>query len=218
MKIDNRLASFFYDRLDFPIRFLYSQLYLNKMFFWKLYASDFKKLDSKFEELKKIIDKLDKNFKNKICLELGPGNSYINAYNFLMHGAKKVILVDKYPRYIKTKKQIRYFQKELDYILKKYKKKNLFFIKKDQINLQYIQLVSQDISGAQIKDKIDFIYSISVLEHIKNIEGDIKQLSKIIKKGGLIYHSIDLRDHYNFNNPFLFLKYPKKVWEKYLTK
>jgi len=33
-----------------------------------------------------------------------------------------------------------------------------------------------------------------------------------------MYHKIDLRDHYDFNNPFLFYKYSDRVWNKYLTK
>ncbi len=48
--------------------------------------------------------------------------------------------------------------------------------------------------------------------------GNIKKLEEIVKRGGLMYHSIDMRDHYNFNNPFLFLKYSRNVWERYLTK
>ena len=33
-----------------------------------------------------------------------------------------------------------------------------------------------------------------------------------------MYHHIDLRDHFNFNSPFLFYKYEKGTWDKYLTK
>ena len=31
-------------------------------------------------------------------------------------------------------------------------------------------------------------------------------------------HNIDLRDHYNFNKPFLFYKYSDWVWDNFLTK
>jgi len=218
MKVQNRAASYFFSEFDFPIRFLYSRFHLNKLFFWKLYTSNFERLDQKFEKINKILKKNGFNLKNKVCLELGPGNSYINAYNFLMNGAKKVILVDKFPRYIKTKKQKEYLKRELDYIKKKYNKKELSFVKGDSLNKEYIQLITKDITNSGLKEKIDFVYSISVFEHIKDVEGNIKQLSKILKKGGLMCHSIDLRDHYNFNNPFLFYKYSKKTWEKYLTK
>ncbi|MDD4353779.1 MAG: methyltransferase domain-containing protein, partial [Candidatus Nanoarchaeia archaeon] len=152
------------------------------------------------------------------CLELGPGNSYLNAYNLLMNGAKKVILVDKFPRYIKTNKQGEFFNKELNYIKQKYWKRDLFFIKNGKVDEKYIQFIEGDFEKINLKEKIDFVLTISVFEHIKNIGEVIAKLSSVMKKSGLMYHSIDLRDHYNFNNPFLFYKYSKKTWEKYLTK
>ncbi len=33
-----------------------------------------------------------------------------------------------------------------------------------------------------------------------------------------MYHSIDMRDHYNFNEPFKFLKYSDFIWDMLLTK
>jgi len=218
MKINNKLIGGIYDTLDFPIRFLYSQLHLNRLFFWKFYTSDFKKLDKKFEKINSLIKKKKFSLKNKVCLELGPRNSYLNAYNLLMNGAKKVILVDKFPRYIETSKQEEFFNKELEYIKQKYRKRDLFFIKNGKIDEKYIQFIEGDFAKIKFKEKIDFALTISVFEHIKNVEEVIAKLSNVMKKGGLMYHSIDLRDHYNFNNPFLFYKYSKNTWEKYLTK
>jgi len=219
MKINNNILGFFYNKLDFPIRYLYCKLpIINKALFWHLYSSDFKKLDQHFENMKNIIHKERFNFKNKTCLELGPGNSYINAYNLLMNGAKKVILVDKFPRYIKTKKQKEFFRKELDFIKQKYGQQKLFFFKKGRIDNQYIKFIEKDFAKTDIKEKVDFVLTISVFEHIKNIEQVIAKLTKVIKRGSLMYHSIDLRDHYNFANPFLFYKYSKNTWERYLTK
>lgn len=219
MKINNGFLGYIFDNVDFLVRFLYCKLpVINKILFWKLYTSDFKQLDYSFEKIKKLMNDQHQSFKDKTCLELGPGNSYNNAYNFLMNGAKKVILIDKFPRYIKTTKQKEYFKRELEYIEKKYNKKELFFVKGDSLNKRYIRLIAEDITQSDIKEKVDFIYSISVFEHIRDVEGNIKKLSKILKNDGLMYHSIDLRDHYNFNNPFLFYKYSKRTWEKYLAK
>ncbi len=219
MKIDNKFIGLIYNKFDFPIRFLYCRLpLLSRLLFWKLYSSNFEKLDKNFEEMKKIIEKSGFSFERKTCLELGPGNSYINAYNLLMNGAKKVILVDKFPRYIKTKKQKEFFNKELSYIKQKYNQQDLFFVKNGKIDKNYIEFINGDFAIINFKEKIDFALTISVFEHIKNVEKVIAKLSKVIKKNGLIYHSIDLRDYYNFNNPFLFYKYSKDTWERYLTK
>ena len=219
MNVKNKLTGFFYNNFDFLIRFLYCKLpFLSKIMFWKLYSSDFKSLDFEFEKMKNILDKEGFSLKEKTCLELGPGNSYINAYNCLMYGAKKVILVDKYPRYIKTQKQKEFFEKELVYIKKKYSKKDLFFIKNNRIDPKYIKFYSKDIKDVKLGNKIDLVFSVSVLEHVKNVKKIIKNLRRIITKQGLMYHTIDLRDHYNFNKPFLFYKYSDKTWNNYFTK
>lgn len=219
MRVNNKIIAFFWNKLDVPIRFFYCRLpFLNKLLFWKLYSSDIKKLDSQFEKLKKILAQNNFSLKDKICLEIGPGNSYLNAYNLLMNGAQKVFLIDKFPRNFSNKKQIIFFQKEISFIKKKYKKEKLFFINDNKINKKYIEFIIGDVTQYKFKNKFDLIISISVLEHIKDIKEFIFSLSKIIKPKGLMYHYIDLRDHYNFNNPFLFYRYPQKIWEKYLTR
>lgn len=219
MEVSNNFLGYFYNKFDFIIRFLYCKLpFISRALFWKLYSSDFKKLEEEFKELDKILKNYNFKLKDTVCLELGPGNSYINAYNFLMNGAKKVILVDKYPRQIKSKKQRDYFNQELEYVKKKYGKDSLFFIKNNKIDENYIEFKRGDLSEIDINQKVDFVYSSSVFEHIKNVEANIRKLNEIMEKKGLMYHKIDMRDHYNFNNPFLFYKYSNKTWNKYLTK
>jgi len=219
MIIKNRYINLAYNKFDFLIRFIYCKVPLiSKLLFWKIYSSNFTKLDKHFENMKELIHSSNLSLKDKVCLELGPGNSYINAYNLLMNGAKRVILVDKFPRHIKTKKQKRYFENELDYIKKKFNKKRLFFIKNGKIDKRYIRFIVGDFAKIRIDEKINFVLSISVLEHIKNIKEVISKLSEIVEEKGLMYHSIDLRDHYNFDEPFLFYKYSSITWNKYLTK
>ena len=213
MQVKKGFLGYFYNHCDFFVRFLYCRFpVINKLLFWKLYSSDLDQLDKDFEEMKKKV-----NFNNKICLELGPGNSFLMAYNCLMSGAKKVILVDKFSRHIKSEKQKEFFQKELDFIRSKYGKE-LFFFKDGQLDRRYIDFVIGDITKMHFEQKVDLVYSISVLEHVKSVKETIKALSKVLKKDGLMYHHIDLRDHYNFEQPFLFYKYSDKVWNKYLTR
>lgn len=223
MKVENKILAFFFNTFDFPIRFVYTQLgpisvLLNKGMFWKLYSSDFRDLDKKFEETYQLLEKNKVEIKDKIILELGPGNSYINAYNFLLKGAKKVILVDKFPRNFNSKKQKQFFNQELDFIKEKYNKKNLFFVKNENLDSKYIEIIKGELSNIDSKQKVDLIFSISVLEHIKDINSNIKSMYNILRSGGFMYHKIDLRDHYNFNSPFLFYKYSERTWNKYLTR
>lgn len=133
-----------------------------------------------------------------------------------MMGAKKVILVDKYPRLIKTDRQKEFFKKEIEYITKKYGLK-LPFIKNGEIDSRYILSINKDLTEENIKN-VDFIFSNSVLEHIRDVEDNIRAMSLCLNKNGYMLHNIDLRDHYNFNKPFLFYKYSDNTWNKYLTK
>ena len=191
---------------------------MSKLLFWKLYSSDFEKLDKVFEDSLTVFKRNNISIKNKTILEIGPGNSYMIAYNFLMHGAKKVILVDKFPRTVKTKRQREYFEREIEYISKKYGQKP-FFVNNGKIDREYIEFINKylTLTETNIK-KVDLIFTNSVLEHIKPIEENISFMSKILNNNGYMLHNIDLRDHYNFNKPFLFYKYSDRVWNNLLTK
>lgn len=223
MKIENPFLGKIFNYFDAPIRYIYCRFgflskVLNKLMFWKLYTSNFKALDEKFIELETILNKHKIDIKDKVVLELGPGNSYINAYNFLMNGAKKVILVDKFPRVIEGEKQKEFLSNELNFIKEKYKVQNLDFVENGLIDSNKIQVIASDITEVNDLEEIDFVYSISVFEHIKDVKENIEKLSQIVKKGGLMFHKIDFRDHYNFNRPFLFYKYTDKQWFNYYTK
>ena len=213
----------FFENFDFLIRFFYCRLgpissLFHNLMFGKLYKSDFKELDRKFENVLELIKKQNISIKNKTILELGPGNSKINAYNFLLYGAKKVYLVDKFPRSGRPEKQKLFSLEEISFIKKKFPSKKLFFLNKNkEINTDFIKFISKDLTKID-NLKVDFIFSISVLEHIKNIEDNIKKMAKILNRGGTMFHHIDLRDHYDFANPFLFYKYSDFIWNNFLTK
>lgn len=226
MKINNKLVSALFNFFDFPIRFTYCRLgflsrLLNKFMFWKIYTSDFEKLNKKTETLEKEILKYNFSFEDKVIIELGPGNSYINAYNMLMKGAKKIILIDKYPRVLNNKKQFDFFKAELNFIKNKYRVDKLFFVKDDEsgVKEEYIQEIASDIQDITLPG-VDLIYSYSVFEHINalDIEGTINKLYQVLNEQGYMYHFIDMRDHYNFTRPFLFYKYSDNIWNSFLTK
>lgn len=206
-----------------PIRFLYCKLgflssLINTVMFWKLYTSDFQKIDSQYKNIKVTFIRNNVSITDKVILELGPGNSYINAYNFILQGVKKVILVDKFPRILESKKQKEFSAHEIDFIKTKYKQKSLSFLdKNNKIDPLYIEFRNTDLRDIQNLE-VDIIISTSVLEHVKNVGEYIKKMYSILNYGGYMYHAIDMRDHYNFEKPFLFYKYSNKTWNKFLTK
>jgi len=62
----------------------------------------------------------------------------------------------------------------------------------------------------------DIILSNSVFEHLDDVEGIMKALSRLLKPSGCMFGLVDLRDHY-FKYPFEMLCYPDKIWQKYLN-
>lgn len=207
------------------IRFLYCRApivsnIISKIITKKIYTWDFIKHNELFFD--KMINVFQKNniqIKDKIILELWPWNSYINAFNFLMQWAKKVYLVDKFPRIIENENQKNELKREIEYIKNKYQVEKLDFIDEDlNINSDYIEFLKKDLTEITEIEKIDIIISKSVLEHIKNIEKNIEKMWYIINKWWIMYHHIDMRDHYNFNKPFLFYKYSETVWNNLMTK
>lgn len=225
MEMKKSLLGRLFNAFDAPIRVVYSNAgfvstLLHRMMFWKLYKSKFDKLYGHFLKMKKLLDQQGINVDGKTILELGPGNSYLNAYLFLLNGAKKVILVDKFPRYVKNKKQKDFSLRELSFVKNCYPDKPLFFLDDlEEVKPGYIEFVAKELTDIDVKGlEVDLIYSISVLEHIRDVSSNVTQMARLLKPGGHMYHHIDMRDHYNFNNPFLFYKYSDETWNRWLTK
>ncbi|MBI2425251.1 MAG: class I SAM-dependent methyltransferase [Candidatus Hydrogenedentes bacterium] len=219
MNVAKPVLRFFFDRLDVPIRIAYCHAPLiHKRFFWRLYSSNFEGLDRLFNSLAEQLARIDYSLEDKVCLELGPGNTYINAFNLLIAGARKVILVDKYPRNFDTKEQCAYFRKELDFVCRKYGVETLPFASPEGCDPERISVIAGDITRLEFNEQVDFVYSNSVLEHVRDIPGTLSALSAVMKQGAIAHHGIDMRDHFNFESPFLFYRYSSTIWEKYLTK
>ncbi|MEZ4649999.1 MAG: class I SAM-dependent methyltransferase [Candidatus Eisenbacteria bacterium] len=60
---------------------------------------------------------------------------------------------------------------------------------------------------------VDFIYSISVLEHVRDVAHTYREMARTLRPDGLCSHIIDLRDHHH-PDPIDFLRYPDGLWER----
>jgi SAM-dependent methyltransferase len=239
MQINNKIISAIFNTFDFPIRLIYNNFsFIRNILYWKLYSSNFKYTFKRFDIFKKILDENNISLNEKTVIELGPGNSFINAYLFLLYGAKKVYLIDKYPfnafKYFsnnhnsddifsldkskKSKKQLKLLEQELNFFIEKFPDSKNIILKNNKINSEKISFISNDLSEIENLQNIDLIFSNSVLEHVENPASVIKKMHEILNPDGIILHSIDFRDHYNFSRPFLFYKYSEKIWKKYATK
>lgn len=221
------MLKYIYNKFDCVVRFLYTQIpivrnIIRKILFWKIYTSDFNRIDDVFIELDETFNQYGITLKDKQIVELGPGNSIALALNCLCNGAQKYQMVDKYPRIFKNDKQTESILKQITYFEKKYGCNLNDFVNKttlefNQEKLTYVKNSVEDLKTIS-SDSIDLILSISVFEHVKDVETSFQEMNRILKTDGVMYHKIDLRDHYNFNKPFKFLKYSDFLWNNFLTK
>ncbi len=172
-----------------------------------------------------LLSKYKVNIKNKNILEVGAGSSIGAGYFFLDKGYNLWIASDPF----RHPNDNRYFSnKEYNLALEIAEKKNKAIknfidlrdgevIFKDKFNF-----VKDDITkfNKQFVNKFDLILSNAVFEHIskEKMNESFRNMYKYLKKGGIMIHEIDLRDHVNIKgNPFNFYRFSEKEWEN-LTK
>ena len=189
----------------------------------KKYASMDKRLDNCAAQIAFMLHETDKGLiKNKVCMEVGSGWLLTHSIIFYLLGAKKIIATDytklSEPKYIKNAINNSYISSIRD-ILSPFEdheilrerlehiqsiKKWSFEVLKKELNIEYIapiDLVKQKL------EPVDFIFSLSVLEHVgsKDLPKIIKNLSEMTNPKGNQFHFIHLEDHYEtVDDPFGF--------------
>ena len=63
---------------------------------------------------------------------------------------------------------------------------------------------------------VDLVFSNSVLEHVSDLAGAVKDLARATTLQGQHFHFIDLRDHF-FRHPFEMLCYSETQWRRFLN-
>jgi SAM-dependent methyltransferase len=150
-------------------------------------------------------------------VELGPGNSAMNALLLVLEGAGKVVMVDKYPRRDRSPEQEELERREAEILgLCPWVEERSIDLRKclaeGRIEYRAGDFLTMDLGG------FDLLFTNSVLEHLENPEDCVRRMAAMIKPGGWAWHLIDLRDHYNFRAPWLFLRFSDRAWERWLSK
>jgi hypothetical protein len=63
-----------------------------------------------------------------------------------------------------------------------------------------------DAGQVQLKEPVDFIFSLSVLEHIRHLPEVLNHLRTLLRPSGAMCHWVDVRDHTSFADPLAFLR------------
>ncbi len=155
-----------------------------------------------------------KSIKNKVILEIGPGDSIATAIISYAYGASS-FLIDS--GYFAKANIIDYIRLKNALISEELNPPNIS--NKDDIDLILKKSNSEYLTEglSSIKkipsNSVDLIFSQAVMEHIrkKNFEAMNSELYRVLKKDGVISHQIDLRDHLGggLNN----LRFSDNLWE-----
>jgi cyclopropane fatty-acyl-phospholipid synthase-like methyltransferase len=169
---------------------------------------------------------------NKVCLEVGSGWVLSHAIVCYLLGAKHIFATDispnAHPATLKTAihgaipsvvrdtlapfcdhEKIR---ERLDGLLAFDK---FSFETLEDIGIEYIAPI--DLARDNFDDKIDFIYSHSVLEHIptEDIRSVLEKMVLILNPSGYMIHTIHLEDHKNIEEkPFDFYSEPDEKYSR----
>jgi len=156
----------------------------------------------------------------KTVCELGPGDTVTVALLFLAHGASRVICFDRFPL-VQDKQKNKLIANRLLEILpeerKAYLQKNISFdaqrnITWDNSRLCYLHNKKETI--AITEGTVDLVVSNAVLEHVSDLEGLFREMSRTMKPDALMVHAADLGPHQlYFNTPLDFLTIPEWRWK-----
>ncbi len=63
-------------------------------------------------------------------------------------------------------------------------------------------------------ESFDCVYSFATFEHFRDPDAAVGELRRITRPGGVNFHSVDLRDHRNFEEPLEFLSLSEDQWRE----
>ena len=206
-------------------------LYKPSKFKAKWWASNSKRLDLCAAQIAYMLHQIDNPIKDKVCLELGSGWVLSHAVLFYLLGAKKVYASDYIPLADLSALKIAIKSSELhiiidilapfeDHEILRERLEKISSITRwtfeslEQLGIYYVAPV--DLSQEKKFKNIDFICSLSVLEHIvtDDILPLLQNLSDTMSQQGSQFHFIHLEDHADLNDPFDFLHlsdYPQQM-------
>jgi len=70
-----------------------------------------------------------------------------------------------------------------------------------RLNPETVSFHEGFLENIKLPDKVDFLYSFDVLEHVEDLEGFFSYCSEVVRPGGLMMHKFDLSGHGEFEDP-----------------
>ena len=161
---------------------------------------------------------MKKSCRDKVMLEIGPGNSIISALYGYGSGFTKIYLIDVGNF---ATKNLKFYKNAAPFLKREglripdiYNAKSVEEIL-NSCNAKYLTNGLESLKDIET-NSVDFVFSSSVLEHIRKRElpETIIQLRRIMKKEGISSHNIDFQDH--LSNSLNHLRFSERIWESEL--
>jgi len=138
-------------------------------------------------------------------LEIGCGTQPYVALRFLLEGTQRYFATDIGP--VENKFDRRLLEKIdfLSRIAAGTPRELTALLTEDGGLTGLTTLGGMPFEDIELDERFEFIWSVSVLEHVMEPERVVAKMVQLLKPGGHIWHSIDLRDHRDFDRPLDFL-------------
>lgn len=165
------------------------------------------------------------SLKDAVVSEIGCGDCFAAADMMLGLGARHVHLVEFLPLELSKENQQALFA-----LVGKDNLPNrgdlLESTTSVQLNPKHATYHQGLLENIQLPEKVDFLYSFDVLEHVEDLEGFFSYCKEVVKPGGVMVHKFDLSGHGLFEDPMppldfqtfptwlynlIFLKYQRAV-------
>ena len=85
-----------------------------------------------------------------------------------------------------------------------------------QLNRQKASYHQGLLENIRLPEKVDFLYSFDVLEHVEDLEGFFAYCGEVVRPGGVMVHKFDLSGHGLFEDPMPpldFLTFPRWLFD-----
>jgi hypothetical protein len=151
-----------------------------------------------------------KSIQGKRVLVFGYGGRFAVGVELLKRGAAHVVLCDHFVL-LDRERNLELLPAYAEYLI----------YENDDVKpkSEFITLLHGDIREESIQKQIsevDFVLSTSVFEHLDDVPGITRALSKLTAPQGVQLHFVDLRDHY-FKLPFEMLTFSESTWRNFLN-
>lgn len=162
------------------------------------------------EQYTRALSGYDQSIQGKRVLVFGYGGRFAVGVELLKRGAAHVVLCDHYVL-LDKERNLELLPKYSDYLIAE--------TEDVRPHPDFITLLHGDIRDPQIQaliSAVDIVLSISVYEHLDDVDGITRALARLTAPQGAQLHFVDLRDHY-FKYPFEMLTFSTNVWRNFLN-